>query len=97
MASIRVTPETLDSQGKDLIGYAGDLEDVLKSIDAKINEIIDGWDGLSQDAYFDMYGTMKESLDQFPQLVNSLGEATTSAAEAFGNVDEQLQSGFQKA
>ena len=97
MASIRVTPETLESQGNDLVGYAGDLSDILSSIDSKISEIIDGWDGLSQDAYFDMYTTMKQSLDKFPELVNSLGEATVAAAQAFGSVDEQLQSGFKSA
>ena len=97
MANIRVTPETLSRQGRDLVGYAGDLKDVLNSIDGKINEIIDGWDGLAQDAYFDMYTQMKQSLDQFPELVNSLGEATVSAAEAFSNVDEQLKSSFGQA
>ena len=97
MASIRVTPETLNSQGNDLIGYAGDLSDILSSIDSKINEIIDGWEGLAQDAYFDMYTTMKQSLDKFPELVNSLGEATVSSAEAFASVDEQLQGGFKSA
>lgn len=97
MASIRVTPETLNSQGNDLINYAGNLSDVLSSIDAKINEIIDGWDGLSQDAYFDMYTTMKTSLDKFPELVNSLGTATVSSAEAFASVDEQLQGSFKSA
>lgn len=97
MASIRVTPETLESQGNDLIGYAGDLSDILNNIDSKINEIIEGWDGLSQDAYFDMYTTMKQSLDKFPELVESLGDATVSAAQAFGSVDEQLQSGFKSA
>ena len=51
MASIRVTPEDLESQGNELIGFAGDLADVLNSIDSKINEIIDGWDGLSQCRY----------------------------------------------
>ena len=97
MANIRVTPETLDTQGKDLVGYAGDLADVLGSINTKIGEIIDGWDGLAQDAYFDMYTTMKESLDQFPKLVEALGQATVSAAEAFSSVDEQLSSGFKSA
>ncbi len=97
MASIRVTPETLSSEGKDLIAYGGDLADVLKSIDGKIQEIIGGWDGLAQDAYFDMYTTMKTSLDQFPELVNSLGEATVSAADAFSSVDEQLRSGFSQS
>ena len=97
MANIRVTPETLNSQGNDLIGYAGDLAEILSSIDGKINEIMDGWDGMAQDAYFDMYTTMKESLNKFPELVNSIGEATVSAAEAFSMVDEQLQSSFKSA
>lgn len=45
MASIRVTPEDLESQGNELIGFAGDLADVLNSIDSKINEILmDGMD-----------------------------------------------------
>jgi len=97
MASIRVTPETLSSQGNDLISYSEDLAEILSSIDSKINEIIDGWDGLAQDAYYDMYSNMKTSLDKFPELVNSLGEATVSSAEAFSSVDEQLQSGFKSA
>lgn len=97
MASIRVTPEDLEKQGNDLIGYAGDLSQTLQNIDGKINEIIDGWDGLSQDAYFDMYTTMKKSLDEFPKLVDSLGKATNSAAQAFNTVDENLQSGFKSA
>ena len=97
MASIWVTPETLETEGNDLIGYGGDLADILSSIDSKINEIIDGWDGLAQDAYFDMYTSMKESLDKFPELVNSLGEATVSSAQAFASVDEELQSSFKGA
>jgi WXG100 family type VII secretion target len=97
MASIRVTPETLESEGNDLIGFGGDLADILSQIDAKINEIIDGWDGLAQDAYFDMYTSMKESLDKFPELINSLGEATVSSAQAFASVDEELQSSFKGA
>lgn len=97
MASIRVTPETLDAQGKDLVGFAGELAEILQKIDNKIGDIIGSWDGLAQDAYFDMYSTMKQSLDQFPTLVESLGTATSSAAEAFASVDEQLQSGFASA
>lgn len=97
MASIRVTPETLESEGNELIGFGGDLADILSSIDSKINEIIDGWDGLAQDAYFDMYTTMKESLDKFPELVNSLGAATVSSAQAFASVDEELKDSFKGA
>ena len=44
-----------------------------------------------------MYTSMKESLDKFPELVNSLGEATVSSAQAFASVDEKLQSSFKGA
>ena len=97
MADIRVSPEELSSQGNELIGYAGDVAETLTRVESKINEIIDGWDGLAQDAYYEMYSTMKESLDKFPELLNSLGEATVAAAEAFNDVDEQLKSSFNSA
>lgn len=97
MANIRVTPETLSEQGQALVDYAGDLSDILDLIDGKITEIIDGWDGLAQDAYYEMYTTMKESLKQFPELVESLGNATVSSAEAFSSVDETLQSSFKSS
>ena len=96
-STIRVTPDELNTQGGNLIGFAGELTDILGKIDSEINTIIDGWDGLAQDAYYDMYSTMKTSLDKFPELVNSLGEATKSAAEAFSEVDTQLQGSFNSA
>ena len=42
-----------------------------------------------------MYSNMKQSLDQFPDIVDSLGDATVSAAQAYAGVDEQLQSSFK--
>ena len=83
MASIRVTPEELSTQGNELINYAGDLADTLSLIDGKIGEIIAGWDGLAQDAYFNMYETMKESLDKF--LKEKYADGTlTALAEKYG-------------
>ena len=95
MASIKVTPETLKTQGESLVTHGESLADILKEVDTLINTICEEWDGLAQDAYFDMYTNMKESLDQFPQLVDALGKATQSAADAFASVDEQLRDSFK--
>ena len=78
-----------------MIDFAGDLAYILSSLDTKINEIIEGCDVLAQNAYFDMYTTMKNSLDKVPKLVDALGKVTTSVAGAFSAVDEQLQSDFK--
>ena len=40
---------------------------------------------------------MKQSLDQFPTLVQSLGDATVSTAQTFNDVDDQLRQGFASA
>lgn len=95
--SIRVTPETLSSQGSDLNGYAEDLTAILNSIDAKVQEIDGEWDGAAQDGYIAMYEELKVSLNQFPELVESLGNATISAAEAFEELDTQLEGSFNSA
>lgn len=97
MASIKVTPEELSSQGEKLVGYAEDLKEVLSNVDSEVQTIIDGWDGLAQDAYYDMYKEMKTNLDKFPELVNALGDATKSAAEAFSTVDTELKGSFSSA
>ncbi len=94
MAFIKVTPEELSGQGDQLIQYASDIQDILGQIQTTIEAIDAGWDGLAMDAYYNMYTEMKQSLDQFPKLVDSLGNATKSAASAFGEVDDQLKSGF---
>lgn len=95
MATIRVTPDTLRSEGNDLKQFAETLEETLNSIDSKINEIIDNWDGLAQDSYFASYTEMKDKLKACPELVQNLGTSTTSAADAFEQVDEQLASSFK--
>lgn len=97
MASIRVTPEELSQQGDNLVSRAQELADILSAVDNEVQTIIADWDGLAQDAYYDMYTEMKSSLDKFPELVESLGQATKSAAEAFSTVDSELQSGFNGA
>lgn len=58
---------------------------------------MDGMDFRKMHTMYDMYTSMKSSLDKFPELVNSLGEATVSSAGAFAEVDEQLQNGFKSA
>ena len=69
----------------------------LTLINNKITEIDEGWDGLAQTAYSSMYQTMNESLVKFPELVDSLGQATVAAAKAYATVDQELQSSFNSA
>lgn len=94
MATIRVTPEELNTQGAELIAYAETLSATLDDVRNKIEEIIAGWDGLAQDAYYEMYSSMETTLKEFPTAVDSLGQVTQAAATAFSDLDETLKSSF---
>lgn len=95
--SIRVTPDTLEEQGNVLIKFGSDVKGILDEIDKKINEIDQGWDGLAQNAYTSMYHNMKKSLEQFPDLINALGETTKNAAAAYRKTDDDLKTEFSKS
>lgn len=97
MADIRVSPETLNAQGTDLVNYAGEVSELLNKIYAKIQEMIEGWDGAASEGYNELHTTMKQSLDKFPELVSSLGEAAISAAGVYDETDTTLGSTFRSA
>lgn len=96
MAELRVTPEVLDGQGDNLKQLSEDLQQVLNDVDIKINEIIDGWDGIGQDAYYDLYTQIKESIKDVPTIINNLGEGAKTAAKAYLDAEEAIKSATSK-
>lgn len=94
MSVIRVTPDTLHTQGQELSQLAQQTQDVLQQVDAKIAAINDSWDGLAQDGYWQMYQEMRQTLNRMPELLLVLSQKTKQAADAFGQVDKTLQSSF---
>lgn len=95
MAEIKLTNELLKSEGQNLLVYANNLNEKLEAIDRKINDISDDWKGLSQQAYLDMYYSLKSKMDQLPSLVEELGNDAITAADSFGNTDESLANAFE--
>lgn len=96
MANIRVTPEELAAQGKELISLAdNEITQLLQTIDSKVNAICDSWDGMAQDAFLQSYEAMKEMLKQFPAVVQGIGSQAEAAAQAFGSVDEELSNSMK--
>lgn len=95
MASIIVTPEELEVMGNDVVGISEEVRELLSKLQSKVDQICDSWDGLAQDAFLDSYNELKTALDQFPEIVNGIGQQTIGAAQAFAQTDEALQSSFR--
>ena len=93
MASIRITPEELEVQGSQLVNLAQNyIISLLNQVERQVSIICDSWDGLAQDAFLQSYQEMKKTLDVFPQIVEGIGQQAIAAAQAFGQVDDQISS-----
>lgn len=95
MATIRLTPEELAQHGADIQAMGEEIGTIMGNLDTKIETVISEWDGLAQDAFYNSYSEMKETLQSFSDLVAGFGQQISAAAEAFESVDTELQSAFQ--
>lgn len=94
MAMIRVTPEELRGQGQAVITMAENIREILSNLETQINTICDSWDGMAQDAFLASYESMKSTLQQFPDIVDGMGQQTIAAADAFEETDSAISSAF---
>lgn len=92
--NITITPQELTGYGNQLVTYAGDLTNVIDNINTLVGQITEGWSGLAEKAYYEMYEQLYNSLKSFPEMVSGLGQATKDAAEAFSQTDTSLQTAF---
>lgn len=96
MASIKVTPEELKTQGESIVKMGDEIETKMTTLDTTINTVVSEWDGLAQDAFLEAYNELKETLKQFPVIVNGIGTQVVSAADTFAQTDTDLSSAFKQ-
>lgn len=92
--TLNVTPEELETQGKTMEGYGDQLIELFDSVTTLVGEIDSEWDGLGQNGYTEMYDSLKDSLKQAGECVQSLGKATQEAAKAYAETDQQIANSF---
>ena len=96
MASIKVTPEELSTQGKSIVTMGEELSTMMTTLETTINTVVGEWDGLAQDAFLETYNGMKDTLKKFPEIVNGIGTQVVGAADAFERTDSELSSIFKQ-
>ncbi|ROR31750.1 WXG100 family type VII secretion target [Mobilisporobacter senegalensis] len=96
MASIKVTPEELKTQGESIVKMGEEIDTKVTTLDTTINTVVNEWDGLAQDAFLEAYNELKETLKQFPLIVNGIGTQVVQAADTFGQTDSDLSGAFKQ-
>ncbi|MBQ6985881.1 MAG: WXG100 family type VII secretion target [Oscillibacter sp.] len=90
--ALRMDYDLLESQGTDLKNLSEQIKEQLDNVAAKIREIDDNWDGLSQDAFVELYEDLQDGLNQAAEAVDGMGDFVVQSAGAFREADEQIAS-----
>lgn len=95
MSSIKVTPDTLEEQGRSIVTMAENISEMMNTLNTTIETVSSEWDGLSQDAFYTSYQSLQEALKSFPTTVDGIGNQIISAAKAFAETDSQLANAYK--
>jgi len=90
MSELRVAPEELMAMANTIAEKAEEMSDLLKKLDTKIETVKASWDGMSANAMYNSYVGMRESLQQFPQVVLGIAGQAQTAAKVYDETDSEL-------
>ena len=97
MEQIKITPEELRDAAKALDGYLDDMNEKVKLIKNKIDEVTNNWEGASQSSFLEnfedeLYPILSKTL---PDVVNGISEQLNGAADAIEQTDEEVAKAYK--
>ena len=96
MPMIRITPETLQGQAKELRGKKGQHDDIYQQMKQLVTSLSDEWQGETQKAFYDSFAQKEAFFRQFGEEIEKFAQFMEQAAEQMRTADEQLKGQAQR-
>ena len=96
MALIKITPETLESQAKQLRSYKDQHESTYGQIKTLVNNLVNDWQGEAQSAFQNSFTQKDTVFKQFAQEMENFAQFMDRAAQTMRQTEEQLKAGAQQ-
>jgi WXG100 family type VII secretion target len=96
MALIRITPETLEGQAKDLLSKKDQHEDIYNQIKQLVTSLAEEWQGETQKAFHDSFTQKDVVFKQFSEEMIKFAQFMNQAATRMRAAEEELKSGAQQ-
>lgn len=90
MALIRLNPDEVISYGGEIKGMAQTVSTLLTEIEALVQQINGGWEGLGNQSFVSQYTELKTSLQNLPEIVEGIGSKTVAGGETMAELERQL-------
>lgn len=89
-ARITITPEELRTASDNFKTKAGEIREILQYLQNEVTKLESTWDGAAQDQFFLSYEELAKTLDQFPDVVDGLGQQLSAVAQTLEQTDQEL-------
>ena len=96
MALIKITPETLQAQAKNLRSKKTQHEDIYQQIRQLVTSLAEEWQGVTQKAFHDSFTQKDVVFKQFSEEMEKFAQFMDQAAERMRAAEEELKGQAQK-
>ena len=90
--TIRITPESLESNARKVEGYKSEFETTMKNLTNLVDGLRDEWEGEAQTAFVTDFDNMRKTITSFSETMQRYAEAMKTAAKELRQADENLKS-----
>lgn len=91
MATIRITPETLDSQAQKLDGLRTDHENLYRQIQDLVIGLASEWEGEANKTFTESFQSNDAAFKKFSQDIESFSKRMKTAAETMRQAEADVK------
>ncbi|MDR0647897.1 MAG: WXG100 family type VII secretion target [Synergistaceae bacterium] len=92
MALIKVTPETLHEQAKQLISYDQEHNDAYAKMQKLVENITTVWEGEAQTAFRSSFDAKRSEFQKFSTDIQAFAKLMDNAADKMAQTEAELKS-----
>lgn len=96
MAVIRITPEGLEAQAKELRNQKGEHEQIYARMKQLVNSLTSEWEGQAQTAFLNSFTSKEAFFKQFAEEIEAFVLFMERAAQTMRDTEEQLKAQAQQ-
>ncbi len=84
---IKITPEQVRQVANQFKQASQQSQEIVNRLQATMNNLQPDWEGITQQRFYGEYEQWRTSMNQFIQLLQSIGQQLDAIAERFAAVD----------
>lgn len=88
---ITITPEELRSSSSTFASKAEEVKTILDTLSTEVDNLSESWAGAAQSQFFEAYEEMKETLNQFPNVLEGISKQLKVVADTLEETDASLR------